>query len=140
MGIRIAAKSLARMKRKVRELTRRNQGNAWAEIRDRLRRAITGWVNYYALADARNHMVDLDHWLRRRMRQLAWKAWKKPRTRYKRLKALGVSEYWAMRAGGASLGPWRMSKSPPLHQALSNTYWHRVGLVSFLQQYELRRT
>lgn len=140
MGVRIAAKSLVRMKRKVRNLTRRSQGNAWEEIRDRLRRAITGWVNYYALADARNHMVDLDKWLRRRMRQLAWKAWKKPRTRYKRLKALGVSEYWAIRAGGSSLGSWRMSESPPVHQALSNTYWHRVGLVSFLQLYDLRRT
>ena len=60
MGIRIAAKSLERMKRKVRNLTRRSQGNAWEEIRDRLRRAVTGWVNYYALADARNHMVELD--------------------------------------------------------------------------------
>ncbi len=140
MGIRIAAKSLERMKRKVRNLTRRSQGNAWEEIRDRLRRAVTGWVNYYALADARNHMAELDHWLRRRMRQLAWKAWKKPHTRQQRLRALGVSDYWAQRAGGSSLGPWRMSKSPPMHQALSTTYWHRVGLVSFLEQYDLRHT
>lgn len=128
------------MKRKVRDLTRRNQGNAWEEIRDRLRRAITGWVNYYALADARSHMMQLDEWLRRRLRQLAWKAWKKPKARQQRLKALGVSEYWAVRAGGSSLGPWRMSKSPPVHKALSNTYWHKVGLVSFREQYDLRRT
>lgn len=128
------------MKQKVRVLTRRSQGRSWEEIRDRLRRAITGWVNYYALADARKQMVHLDEWLRRRMRQLAWKQWKTSRNRYRNLKARGVSDYWAIRAGGSSLGPWRMAASPPLHTALSNTYWHRVGLVSFLEQYQLRHT
>jgi RNA-directed DNA polymerase len=140
VGIRIAEKSLARMKQKVKGLTRRNQGRSWEEIRDSLRRAVTGWVIYYALADARTHMVQLDEWLRRRMRQLAWKQWKRPRNRYRNLKARGVSEYWAIRAGGSSLGPWRMSLSPPVHQALSNAYWHKAGLVSFLEQYQLRHT
>ena len=97
-------------------------------------------MNYYALADARKHMKHLDEWLRRRMRQLAWKQWKTPRNRYKNLKVRGVSEYWAKRAGGGSLGMWRMSKTPPIHQALSKAYWQRVGLVSFLEQYELRHT
>jgi hypothetical protein len=124
----------------VKKLTRRNQGRSWAEIRDRLRWSIVGWVNYYALADARGHMEDLDKRLRRRMRQLAWKQWKTPRNRYKNLKARGVPEYWAIRAGGSSLGPWRMSKTHPVHRALSKAYWQRVGLVSFLEQYELRHT
>lgn len=138
--MRIARYSLERIKRKMKKLTRRSQGRSWEEIRDNLRRSISGWVNYYALADARKHMQHLDEWLRRRMRQLAWKQWKTPRNRYKNLKARGVSEYWAIRAGGGSLGPWRMSKTPPMHQALSKAYWQRVGLVSFLEQYELRHT
>lgn len=128
------------MKRKVKHLTGRTQSRSWAEIRDSLRRAVTGWVNYYALADAKRHMAELDEHLRRRMRQLAWKQWKTCKRRQQRLKQLGVSDYWAIRAGGASQGPWRMSKSPPLHHALSNRYWHKVGLVSFSQQYQLRRT
>ncbi len=44
------------MKRKVRALTRRNQGREWTEVRDSLRRAVVGWVNYYALAEAKNHI------------------------------------------------------------------------------------
>jgi RNA-directed DNA polymerase len=128
------------MKQKVKQLTRRSQGRSWEEIRDKLRRSVSGWVNYYALADAKRHMEDLDEWMRRRMRQLAWKNWKTTRKRYKRLKELGVSEYWAVRMGGGSLGSWRISKSPPLNQALSKAYWHKVGLVSFLTEYELRRT
>ena len=128
------------MKHKVKHLTRRTQSRSWAEIRDSLRRAVTGWVNYYALADAKRHMAELDEHLRRRMRQLAWKQWKTCKRRQQRLKQLGVSDYWAIRAGGSSQGPWRMSKSPPLHHALSNHYWHKVGLVSFSQQYQLRLT
>lgn len=128
------------MKRKVKQLTRRSQGRSWAEIRERLRRAVTGWVNYYALADAKGHMVQLDKWLRRRMRQLAWKQWKTPKRRYQRLKELGVTDFWSIRAGGGSLGPWRMSMTPPLQQALNTAYWRRVGLVSFSKQYQLRKT
>lgn len=99
-----------------------------------------GWVNYYALADGRNHMIQLDEWLRRRMRQLVWKQWKTTKNRYKQLKRRGVTEYWSIRAGGTSKGVWRLSASPPLHTALSNGYLDNVGLVSFLKQYELRRT
>lgn len=140
MGIRIAAKSLERMKRKVRELTRRSQGNSWKKIRDGLRRAITGWVNYYALTDTPVELSNLDAWLRRRMRQVTWIAWKTTQNRYKRLKALGVNEYWAIRVAGTSQGAWHISKSRPLQQALSNAYWHKVGLVSFIELYNLRRT
>ena len=128
------------MKRKVKQLTRRNQGRSWVEIRDRLRRFVVGWVNYYALANAKSILRKLDQWVRRRMRQLAWKQWKTSRNRYNNLKTRGVSHFWAKRVSGSSLGTWRISKSAPLHHALSNAYWHTVGLVSFLKQYNLRHT
>lgn len=140
MRIRIARKSLERVKRRVRQVTRRNQGRSWYEIKRRLEVYIRGWANYYALADARGHMARLDEWLRRRMRQLAWKQWKTPKNRRQNLLARGVSEYWAKRAGGSSRGYWRMSKSPPMHQALNVAYWQKVGLPSFSEQYQLRHT
>ncbi len=74
------------------------------------------------------------------MRQVAWKQWKTPGNRYKQLKSRGVSEFWAIRLGGSSLGPWRVANSTALTQALGNAYWRRVGLVSFLQLYTLRHT
>jgi hypothetical protein len=128
------------MKRKMKQMTRRNQGQALEEIRDRLNPVIVGWVNYYALADGQKHMKRFDEWLRRRMRQTAWKQWKTPRNRYDNLRTRGVSEFWAVRAGGTSLGPWRLSKSPPVHHALNNTFWFEFGLKSFLKQYQIRHT
>jgi len=128
------------MKRKMKQMTGRSQGRSLEEIRDRLNPVIVGWVNYYTFADSRKHMVQFDERLRRRMRQIAWKQWKTSRNRYEYLRARGVSEYWAIRAGGTSLGSWCLSKSPPVHHALNNTYWFEFGLKSFLKLYQLRHT
>ncbi len=140
MRIRIARRSLERIKRRVRQETRRSRGRSMREILERLSPVITGWVNYFALADAKGHMVRLDEWLRRRLRQVLWKQWKIPRNRYRNLRALGVSKYWAIRVGGSSKGCWRMSASLPLQQALDNAFLHSLGLKSFLKQYQLRHT
>ena len=138
--IRIARQSLERVEHTLRGMTRRSQGRSLEDIRDRLNPFINGWVNYFALAEAKTHMQRLDEWLRRRLRQIVWKQWKTPANRYRNLRALGVSEFWAIRAGGTSKGVWRLSASPPLQQALSNAYWQAFGLKSFLQQYQLRHT
>ena len=140
MGIRIAKERLNRAKRKLRRMTRRSQGRSIEEVRDELNPYIRGWVNYFALADAKAHMQRLDEWVRRRLRQVLWKQWKTPANRYRNLRARGVSEYWAKRTGGTSKGCWRLSASPPLHQALNRAYWQELGLESFLQRYQLRHT
>ena len=140
VGIRIAEGRLDRVKRKLRRLTRRSQGRSIEDIRDELNLLIRGWVNYFALADGKGHMQRLDQWVRRRLRQVLWKQWKTPANRYRNLRARGVSEYWAIRAGGTSKGVWRLSASPPLHRALNNAYWRQLGLESFLRRYQLRHT
>lgn len=121
-------------------MTGRNRGRSVEVIRDKLNAYLIGWVNYYALADGRSHMQRLDEWLRRRMRQIRWKQWKTPKNRYQKLRELGVPGHWAKLNAGTSLGEWRLSKSPWLHQALSNAYWQDFGLKSFLQQYNFRHT
>ncbi len=140
MRIRIAPPSLKKVKGKLRQLTRRNSGRSLEMTRDELSPYIVGWMNYYALADGRKHMIRLDEWLRRRLRAIRWKQWKTPQNRREKLLALGVPEQWAKLNAGTSLGEWRMSNSPWLHRALSNAYWRDFGLKSFLQQYDLRHT
>jgi group II intron reverse transcriptase/maturase len=140
VGIRLARHSLDRAKRTIRRLTHRNRGRSLADICDRVNRYVIGWVNYFALADAKAHMQQLDSYLRRRLRQVVWKQWKTPANRYRNLRALGVSEFWAIRAGGTSKGCWRLSASPPLQQALSSARWEAFGLESFFKRYQLRHT
>jgi hypothetical protein len=136
----LGQRSIDRITHKIRRLTRRNVGRSLEQIRNRLNPVIIGWTNYFALADARGHMQRFDELLRRRLRQIVWKQWKTPAKRHRNLRALGVSEYWAIRAGGTSKGYWRLSASPPLHKALNNAYWKQLDLKSFLQHYLLRYT
>ena len=140
MGIRISPQSIDRITHKIRLLTRRNEGRSFEQIRYRLNQVIVGWVNYFALADAKRYMERFDGHLRRRLRQIMWKQWKTPKNRRRMLQAAGVSEYWAIRTAGTSKGYWRVSASPPLHQAMNNEYWDRLGLKSFSSQYQLRHT
>ena len=90
VGIRIAKERLGRAKRKLRRMTRRSQGRSIEEVRDELNPYVRGWVNYFALADAKAHMQRLDEWVRRRLRQVLWKQWKTPGNRYRNLRARGV--------------------------------------------------
>jgi hypothetical protein len=107
---------------------------------DELNRYITGWVGYFRIADAKSPLQELDKHLRRRLRQLVWKQWKTPATRYRNLRARGVSEFWAIRAGGTSKDYWRLSASPPLNTAMNNAFWDDLGLVGFFKRYQAFRS
>lgn len=138
--IKVSVSSLKKVRHKLRQLTRGNGGRSVETIRDKLNAYIIGWTNYYGLTELPSQLKDLDGWLRRRLRAIRWKQWKTSKNRRQNLEALGVSQYWAIRAGGTSKGAWRVSASPPLHQAMNNAYWRNIGLKTFLQQYNLRQT
>lgn len=90
IGIRVHEKSINRFKNKVREITSRS--NAWdMEYRmRRLRQVITGWLNYFGIADISRITKELDEWTRRRIRMCFWKQWKKIRTKHDNLMKLGA--------------------------------------------------
>ena len=140
MRIRLAPRSLKRVRSKLRRLTHRHAGQSLAQVRDALNLVIVGWVNYFALADAQSHLQRLDQWLRRRLRQLIWNQWKTPKNRYRNLLKVGVSEQEARYAAGSGHGDWRLAASPPLHYGLSNARLYHFGFKSFLQTYQLRHT
>lgn len=136
---RVAGRSLERLKDKLRDLTRRTTGEPLPKLITRVNQLVTGWVGYYRLAETPTVFQELDEWLRRRFRQLLWKRWKHPRTRYRELVARGVPPFSAREASGSGKGPWRLSASPPVHQALNNAYWRAQGLLSFSDRYQQLR-
>jgi group II intron reverse transcriptase/maturase len=140
-GLRIglAPKSVARVKRVIRELTRASRGGWSMEERiRRLRLRLQGWVRYFALADTVSVFEALDEWLRRRLRMVYWKQWKRPRTRKRNLRALGMPD-WMGHLVVSRKGPWRNAGSPPMQAILNNAYWAKVGLLSLGGYYrELR--
>ena len=136
---RIASRSLERLKDKLRDLTRRTMGEPLSRLITRVNRLVNGWVGYYRLAETPTVFQELDEWLRHRFRQLLWKRWKRPKTRYRELVARGVLPSSAREAAGSGKGPWRLSASPPVHQALNNAYWRAQGLLSFADRYQQLR-
>jgi len=123
-------KSLKQFKQKVRELTNRNWGVSMTYQLFKLSQYLRGWINYYGIAHAYQKCLDLDNWIRRRVRMCYWRQWRKPRTKVTRLLKLGASKSWALTCGSTGKGPWRSSKTPGIQQALSNNYLKEEGLVS----------
>jgi RNA-directed DNA polymerase len=136
---RVAARSLERLKDKLRVLTRRTTGEPLSSLIEQVNRLVQGWLSYYRLADTPSVFQELDEWLRHRMRQLLWKRWKRPKTRYRELVGRGLPASSAREAAGSGKGPWRLSASPPVHQALNNAYWRAQGLLSFSDRYQQLR-
>jgi len=137
---RVAQESFERLRTKLRDLTRRTTHQPLEEIIRRINEYATGWINYFRLADTPSVFKEVDEWLRRRLRQLVWKRWKNPKTRWRNLVALGVPPRSAREAAGSGKGFWRLAASPPVHQALSNTYWRSQGLLNISQRYQLLRS
>jgi RNA-directed DNA polymerase len=136
--IRVANRSLERFRDKLRRLTKRTRSGRLEDIIQTLNQYTVGWIGYFRQANTPSVFEDLDCWIRRRLRQMVWKRWKRGRTRYKELRKLGVPPE---RAGLGAVGksPWHMSKSPVVNEALSNAYWRNVGLKSIKARYlELR--
>jgi RNA-directed DNA polymerase len=138
MLIRVAGRSLERIREKLRRLTKRTRSGKLEDIIQEINTYMVGWIGYYRQAKTPSIYEELDKWIRRRLRQMIWKRWKRGTTRFRELVKLGVPKRWAQEgAGGTS--PWHMSASPVLNEALSNGYFRNLGLVSIKTRYlELR--
>jgi group II intron reverse transcriptase/maturase len=128
--IRVAPKALGRMHERIRTLTGRSWRIAMDERVGRLNRFITGWCAYFALAETPSIFRAADSWLRRRLRQVRWKEWKRPSARRRNLLRLGTPSDLARKWAGSSKGCWRLANTA-LHRALPNAYWTDLGLTGF---------
>ncbi|WP_265992162.1 group II intron reverse transcriptase/maturase [Vibrio sp. Sgm 5] len=124
------AKTVRILKQKVRRLTNRNWGVSMGYQLFKLRQYLQGWINYFGIANAYQACVELDQWIRRRVRMCYWRQWRKPRTKVQNLLKRGVKVQTAVYCGITSKGPWRSSKTAGIQQALSNEYLKKAGLYS----------
>ena len=129
--VRVDPKALERLKMRIREMTSRRWSIAMTERVEMINRYVTGWMGYFRLADTPGVFDEVDKWLRRRMRQIRWKEWKRYAARYRNLRTLGMPEQSAREWAGSSKGYWRIARSPVLQRALPNSYWDDLGLKMF---------
>jgi hypothetical protein len=133
--IRVHAVSVKRLKDKIRHLTKRNRGIALGRMLFELKRALTGWINYYGIAKCKGLCEDTDEWMRSRIRQYIWKQWKRQRTKIRKLRSLGVEKRQSFDWGLTKKSYWRIANSPVLKTTMTNRYLEDLGVFSLLDYY-----
>jgi RNA-directed DNA polymerase len=125
---RVAPEALKAMKQQVRWITGRSRGRSIASMVERLRGYLTGWKEYFRLAETPGIFEDLDKWIRRRLRLVQLKQWKRGTTAYRELRARGVPELVAARACAHARRWWLTSKHVALNMALPTPYYDGLGV------------
>lgn len=127
--LRIHARSVEKMRNKIRELTSRSNGWGNARRKELLRQYITGWINYFKYADMKKLMVDTDEWYRRRLRMVLWKQWKRIGTKSKNLMKLGINRSKAWEHANSRLGYWHLANSWILSVSVTNERLRQAGYL-----------
>ena len=126
--VKWTGKSMERYKQKVKEITRRNRGASAKDVIDELRRYVTGWTNYFGISQTYREVLELDEWMRRRVRLYYWKQWKRPGPRRRNLLKLGANPNKVHMATRSRKGYWRMSRNKIVHQCLNNRWLKEQGV------------
>lgn len=125
---RVSPKALMAMKERVRQITSRNGGKSIVQVVAVLRSYLTGWKEYFRLADTPGVFEDVDMWLHRRMRMLMLKQWKRGTTAYRELRARGLSDRSARAAAAHVTRWWRMATHGALKTAFPVRYFDQLGV------------
>lgn len=132
--IRVAKASIKRLKSNLKVLFRKGRGrNLQRFIQQELNPVIRGWINYFRLSEFVGFAEELDQWLRRHLRCILWRQWKRPWRRFQRLMKLGLSEERAARSAFNQRGPWFNAGASHMNLALPRRYFDQFGLICMLQ-------
>jgi RNA-directed DNA polymerase len=131
--IRVPEESVRRLRMYLKTIFSKGRGrNLQRFITEDLNPVVRGWINYFRLAEVKKFAEDLDGWVRRRLRLILWKQWKRPWTRRKRLIEAGLSEERAVMSAFNRRGSWWNSGASHMNDAFRKKYFDRLGLVSMI--------
>lgn len=124
---KVAEKPLQNFKVRIRQLTRRSGGRSMEQVVEKLRPYLLGWKAYFGLAQTPRVWRELDEWLRHRLRAIQLKHWRRPKTIYRELKALGATDDAAKRVAVNSRR-WWCNSAKLLNSVLTIAYFDQMGL------------
>ena len=135
--IKPAFESVRRLKLKIKALLKKGRGWNIRKTIDLLSRSLRGWVNYFKLSTVKKIFEELDGWIRRRLRCILWRQWKRGRTRYAMLRKLGLDEKRARKSAYNGFGPWWNSGAQHMNHAIPKIIFEKLGLLSLSRQIAL---
>lgn len=133
--LKVAAKSVVRFRDKLRTTFRQGRGQSVGRTVETLTPILRGWINYFRLAQVRGIFEELDIWLRRKLRCILWRQWKRPWTRMKKLTARGLDELRAWHSAYNGRGPWWNAGALHMRDAYRNSFFENLGLISIFDQH-----
>ncbi|WP_227539378.1 group II intron maturase-specific domain-containing protein [Marinobacter sp. Arc7-DN-1] len=129
---KVSDDAITQFKNRVRKITRRTRGRTMQTVIDELAVYLRGWKGYYGFAQVKSPIQDLEKWVRRKLRCYHLKQW--GRSGYRQLRKRGVSVRLAWNTAKSAHGPWRLSRSPGLAQALPRQYFLSLGLPDLVER------
>lgn len=132
--LKVAAESVRRLKARVRMILREGKGRSLSQVIEDLNQLLRGWMGYFRLAEVKGIFEELDGWLRRKLRCLLWRQWKRAFTRARNLMKRGLEKLRAWKSATNGHGAWWNAGASPMNEALPKSYFDRLGLISLLAQ------
>lgn len=133
--LKVADKSVARLRDKLRVLFRAGRGRSMAHAVETLTPILRGWSNYFRLAQVKGTFEELDGWIRRKLRCILWRQWKRPKTRMQKLMKRGIAAERAWKSASNGRGPWWNAGASHMNDAYRKAYFEKLGLLSILKQH-----
>ncbi len=133
--VKIAAQSVSRFKDKIREMTTGHCSRSVSETIKALTPVLRGWVSYFRLTQVKGVLEELDGWIRRKLRRLLWRQWKRPFTRARHLIRAGLSENRSWQSVTNQRGAWWNAGASHMNQAFRKGWFDKMGLVSLLESH-----
>lgn len=131
----VARKAAGRLKANLKTIFRRGRGRNIRTTIEETTPKLRGWIAYFRYSEVKGIFEELDGWLRRKLRRILWKQWKRPKTRAKKLMRRGLSEATAWRSATNGRGPWWNAGAAHMNKAIPKSYFDKLGLVSLTHQY-----
>jgi RNA-directed DNA polymerase len=132
--LRVAPSSVLRFKSNLKKAFREGKGRNLSRLVDELKPVLRGWINYFQLTEVKSTFEELDGWIRRRLRCILWRQWKRPFARAKNLMKRGLGEVQAWTSATNGRGPWWNAGASHMNYAFPKGFFDQLGLVSLLDQ------
>lgn len=133
--LKVSPKSIKRAKARVKEIIRKGRGRSLPKTAVELTKYLRGWVNYFRLSQVKIAFEALDQWIRRKLRSILWRQWKKPRTRVRKLIERGIEKARAITSANNGRGPWWNAGASHMNAAITAKWLEQQGLMSLLAEH-----
>ena len=134
--LKVSPQSVKRAKGRIREIVRRGRGRSLPKVIGEMVPFLRGWVSYFRLSQVKNVFEDLDQWIRRKLRCILWRQWKKPRTRAKKMIQLGLDRVRALTSAYNGRGSWWSAGASHMNAAVPAKWLKQLGLMSLLEEHQ----